>query len=199
MHDRIALFDLDGTLADYHGQLVKDIAEINENYFEFPNQWDNLPEWMERQRTLVTSQPGWWRNLPKFELGFRILNMILHKTDCEIHILTKGPTSKPFAWKEKVEWVQENIDRDVPITITTDKGLVYGKILVDDWPGYIDRWLEWRPRGLVIMPAHPYNEKYKHPNVIRFDGKNMEEVEIRVLQRTQKDGSGCASNLDLII
>jgi hypothetical protein len=59
---------------------------------------------------------------------------------------------------------------DVDITITRDKGLVYGLVLVDDWPKYILRWLKWRPRGLVIMPASTSNEKFKHPQVIRYDG-----------------------------
>lgn len=53
---------------------------------------------------------------------------------------------------------------------------VHGKILVDDWPPYITRWLEWRPRGLVIMPTQKHNAEYTHPQVIRYDGENIEEV-----------------------
>tara|TARA_Y100000310_G_C20512920_1_gene729762 strand:+ start:436 stop:588 length:153 start_codon:yes stop_codon:yes gene_type:complete len=49
------------------------------------------------------------------------------------------------------------------MTITEDKGIVYGKVLVDDYPCYIKRWLENRPRGLVIMPAHSYNRDFEHP------------------------------------
>ena len=60
--------------------------------------------------------------------------------------------------------------KNVKITMTEDKGLVYGKILVDDFPEYIERWLQWRPRGLVIMPAHEHNEQFKHPNIIRYRG-----------------------------
>jgi len=37
------------------------------------------------------------------------------------------------------------------------KSLVYGKVLVDDWPDYYLPWLGVRPRGLVTVPAHPWN------------------------------------------
>lgn len=64
------------------------------------------------------------------------------------------------------------------ITITRDKGLVYGKVLVDDYPGYIERWLKWRKNGLVIMPASKSNKDFKHEQVIRYDGSNLEEVSL---------------------
>ena len=62
------------------------------------------------------------------------------------------------------------------VIITRDKGLVYGKILVDDYPGYVERWLEWRPRGTVIMPANEENKNFSHQNVIRYDGSNLNEI-----------------------
>ena len=59
---------------------------------------------------------------------------------------------------------------DAQVTITEDKGLVYGKVLFDDWPNYITRWLKWRKRGLVLMLDHPWNQSFFHPNVIRIKG-----------------------------
>lgn len=29
-----------------------------------------------------------------------------------------------------------------------------------------------RPRGLAIMPDHPYNRDFEHENVIRYDGSD---------------------------
>jgi hypothetical protein len=69
------------------------------------------------------------------------------------------------------------------VTITHDKGLVYGAVLVDDWPDYILKWLEHRPRGLVIMPAHDHNAGFTHHNVVRYDGTNIDEVKARMFAR----------------
>ena len=52
------------------------------------------------------------------------------------------------------------------VTVTHDKGLVYGKVLFDDYPPYIERWLEHRPRGKVLMLETPYNRSFSHPNVL---------------------------------
>jgi hypothetical protein len=45
--------------------------------------------------------------------------------------------------------------------------LVYGKVLYDDFPPYILRWLEWRPRGKVLMLDAQHNRDFTHPNVFR--------------------------------
>ena len=96
-------------------------------------------------------------------------------------MLTKGPVSKPPAWAEKVQWFDRHLKGLAEgITTTHDKGLIYGKVLVDDWPAYIGRWLEWRPRGLAILPAHPHNEGFAHPNAIRYDGTNLDAVRERL-------------------
>ena len=97
------------------------------------------------------------------------------------NILTKGPKHCPNAWKEKVEWCHEELFKStltmrrlwqrekwsLDIHIVSDKAIVYGKMLVDDYPPYVEAWLKHRPRGLVFMPAHKYNEDFTHPNVIR--------------------------------
>jgi len=92
-------------------------------------------------------------------------------------ILTKGPRSKPLAWSEKVQCIQEHFGEDVPIDIVgKDKAGTYGRILVDDYPKYMLGWLDHRPRGLGIMPAQPCNQGFEHPNVIIYDGNNSEQV-----------------------
>ena len=48
--------------------------------------------------------------------------------------------------------------------------------MVDDYPDYMSSWLNQRSRGLGIMPAHYYNQDFLHPNVIRFDGNNLDQV-----------------------
>jgi 5'(3')-deoxyribonucleotidase len=177
--DNIALFDLDGTLCDYDKAIITDYNKIKSNgdpeYESFSKKIQSNSALKERIR-LIRNQPGWWTNLEKYKPGFDILNLA-KDLGFSINILTKSPGSSPNAWTEKYKWIKRNLaDYNVNVTISDDNGIVYGKILVDDYPEYIVSWLANRPRGLVIMPAHPWNEDFKHNNVIRYDGKNLGQV-----------------------
>jgi FMN phosphatase YigB (HAD superfamily) len=173
----IVLVDMDGTLCDHDGAMKRDYERLrspNEPpYASFFD--DNAPEYIRNRIRMIRNQPGWWENLEELKFGFDILDLA-RKLGFKIHILTKGPHSSPNAWTEKVKWARKHVG-DADITITEDKGLVYGKILVDDYPKYIERWLEWRPRGLVIMPIQDHNRDFNYPNVIPYDGSNLKEVE----------------------
>lgn len=179
--DRIALFDLDGTLVDYDQRLRVDLQRIASPWDPpIENLYENLPPYIEARRHVITSQAGWWLGLDPFRLGWDVLEVV-KELGFRIVILTKAPFGKPMAWTEKVQWCDQHLKGHIEgITMTHDKGLVYGKVLVDDFPAYVERWLEWRPRGLVIMPAHPHNEGFTHPNVIRYDGTNLPEVRARL-------------------
>lgn len=176
----VALFDLDGSLADYVSALVRDMNELaspedkkltEANLYSLENKHPHLRNRMR----LIKRQPDWWLNLAPIPAGMKALQ-IAKEIGFNIHILTKGPKKASIAWKEKLEWCQLHIDEEVDVHVTSDKGLVYGKVLYDDFPDYMDSWLEYRPRGLGIMPVTPYNKKYKNPNVVKWDGKNVEEL-----------------------
>ena len=175
--EKVALFDLDDTLADYDGQLIKDLRRIASPFEpELTNLNRGEFDYVEARRHMITSQVGWFRNLPKFKLGWDILEMV-RTLGFDVMICTKGPNSKPASWTEKLQWCQEHLkDQIAGVTITSDKGLIYGRVLVDDFPDYIESWLKYRPRGLVIMPAHSKNVDFTHPNVVRYDGHNAREV-----------------------
>jgi 5'(3')-deoxyribonucleotidase len=181
--NRIALFDLDGTLADYDGQLLKDLQRIASPHEPPPLLYQDIP-YIEARRHVITSQCGWFRNLPKFKLGWDVLE-IAKEIGYSISILTKAPYRKHAAWSEKVEWCAEHLEDYYidGVTIAHDKGMVYGALLVDDWPEYIESWLKYRPRGLVIMPANDHNAGFNHPNVVRYDGSNLVEVRTRMTTR----------------
>jgi 5'-nucleotidase len=179
---KIALFDMDGTLADYDGQLLKDLQRLASEYEPPPVLYSDAP-YLEARRQVITSQVGWWIKLSKFQLGWDVLE-VAKEIGYSISVLTKGPARKHTAWAEKVEWCNHHLAGYIDgVTIAYDKGLVYGAVLVDDWPDYIKSWLEHRPRGLVIMPAHDHNAGFTHPNVVRYDGTNIDEVRIRMLAR----------------
>jgi len=170
----VGLIDMDGTLCDYQGALARDLEALRAPNEPPVADGDDTPAWLRARENVVRRQPGWWRNLSQLQLGFDVLAE-LRALSFEIHVLTKGPLSTPSAWTEKLEWCQQHLP-GVPVTITMDKGLVYGKVLVDDYPPYVERWLTWRPRGLVVLPAQPWNAGFTHKNAIRYDGRNLAEV-----------------------
>ena len=185
----IALMDMDGTLCDYDGAMQRDLAKLaspNEEY-EITGYGQQHPDYIWERMKLIKSRGEWWENLPQLKLGFDILN-ILKKLNFQISILTQGPKENPIAWSHKVSWCMKNVP-DLDITITRDKGLVYGKVLVDDYPEYIERWLKWRPRGFVIMPAQKWNENFVNDKVLRYNGENLNEVQ-NLLEKIKDRKSG---------
>lgn len=172
----IALFDLDGTLADYELRMRRDLRRIaapGEPAFALHDR--DAPRYFGARLDLIKSQPGWWCGLPRLELGFDILN-IARELDFHIEVLTNGPHNTPAAWMEKVQWAQRHIDKAVKVTVTEDKRHSYGHVLVDDTPEYLLAWLDHHPHGWGVAPAQPSNEGFAHPRVIRFDGSNLAAV-----------------------
>lgn len=183
MPSKIALFDMDGTLFDHDKAVITDLLpmcspeEIRQYNINYESDIRILSKMLHFDARIDTirRQAGWWRKLEKFKLGWDVLQIAKTLFCCQI--LTKGPKSKPYAWTEKVQCIQDHFGDEMSIDIVgRGKGGTYGRVLVDDYPNYIKQWLEWRPRGLVIMPAHNYNKDFQHENVIRYDGTNLPEV-----------------------
>ena len=173
----VALFDMDGTLCDYEKSLLEKLEEFrspNEPIWSSPVK-DDAPEYIKRRADMIRHSEEWWTNLPKLQLGWDVLG-IAKELGYKIMILTQGPKANPFSWSGKKMWIDKHLGQDVDLTITRDKGLVYGRVLVDDFPKYIERWLTWRTRGVVIMPANDSNLNFSHSQVTRYNGSNLEEV-----------------------
>ncbi len=182
----IALFDLDGTLADYDQSMRERLRAMmapgeTVSYVHS----DEEPPHIHARRSAVSKDPAFWHGLKIYQPGMDIWNLT-KELGFRHKILTKGPTSSLVAWTAKAEWVQEHLGKEIGISVTTDKSGEYGRILCDDWPSYILGWLEHRPRGLVVMPSHPWNQDFTHPQVIRytggkFDAGNIAEVRERII------------------
>ena len=128
------------------------------------------PEHVRERIRAVRGNPGFWINLPVLSAGFDVLEEA-HRIGFQIEVLTKGPRHTPIAWMEKLQWCDRHLAAfPHQVTITMDKGLVYGRVLVDDFPDYILRWLRWRKRGTVILPDQPWNRGFEHPQVYRYSG-----------------------------
>ena len=164
----IALVDMDNTLCDYNSVMERDMGLLRSpQELEIPVGKPKL-EYLKAREELIRRQPGWWVGLPKLRAGFQILSEI-RRLKFDVHILTKGPWRSSNAWTEKVEWCRKHVP-GIPLTITQEKSLVYGRVLVDDWPPYIEPWLRVRPRGLVVMPAHWWNQGVEDKRIFRFTG-----------------------------
>lgn len=176
---KIVLVDLDGTLANYTKAMERDLEAIRSpeetGPLIFNHSSEREPGFYRERVKMIRSQPGWWLNLERLLDGWHIYNIAVG-IGFTPHILTKGPRSNPTAFTEKVQWCQKHLGYDVRITISGDKSLVYGRVLIDDYPPYVEGWLNTRPRGLAILPQQPWNEGFEHPNAIRYDVENHDEV-----------------------
>ena len=180
MNEKVCLFDMDGTLAGYAQQLALEfnlIKHPSEKHYTFEDfgQHGKAEAFFENRRHYISEHGSFWEKLPPLEDGFEIFEMC-KQIGFRPMVLTQGPSSKPEAWSHKIKWCQKYLP-NVDVTITRDKGLVYGRVLVDDWPDYAIRWLQHRPRGLVIMPARPWNQNISHPNILRVDALNFNEAQ----------------------
>jgi 5'(3')-deoxyribonucleotidase len=178
-HDAIMLWDMDGCLADYDEAMERELSAMrspDETWEGRAHDIANSPgsEWMRNRIALVRRRPGFWRELKPLRAGFELVTAA-KKFNFENHVLTKGPSKAVNAWSEKAEWCAQHVP-DFHIHMSQKKSLVYGKVLVDDWPGYFMPWLEVRPRGLVIAPKWPWNETYEHNNLVHYDGTNINEI-----------------------
>jgi len=176
----IALVDLDGTVADYDLAMKESMEPLWAPDEERADLHSWHPPHVRARVNLVRSQPGWWRNLKPLKRGFEIIEL-LRKHKFRLMVLTQGPKTTNNSWTEKKEWCDEYLE-DASVTISQDKGMVYGKLLFDDFPAYATKWLKHRPRGLVIMNEHPWNKDFKHPQVVKYSGNNINEVEQRILE-----------------
>lgn len=172
---KIALFDLDGTMADYDAALRKHLEPLMSPDEEMPESFhDDVPDHIKARINALRQVPGWWRSLQVIPDGKWLL-IQARQVGFECHVLTKGPSSSDNAWTEKYQWCRANCPTAL-VTVTEDKSNIYGTLLVDDYPPYIEAWLEHRPRGLVIMPAQPWNQDFGHERVLRFS-RNFDEAQ----------------------
>jgi len=177
--DNIALFDMDGTICDYVGSMLLELEKLRGPREPFVDPFhirdDDRYKHLWNRMDLIKADENWWANLPKLQLGLDVMEEA-KRLGYFCEILTQAPRKNPAALAGKLKWILANMDENTDFTLTRNKSRHYGRVLVDDFPGYVEPWLDQRPRGLAIMPSNDYNLEFAHPQVIRYDGSNIEEV-----------------------
>src|SRR5690606_14977619 len=101
-------------LFDYEGKLISDLNDLaSPGEPKITDLWyfENEYAYLKKRMDLIKSQPGWWANLPIITAGLEIFHLTKNLGyNCQI--LTKGPSSKPIAWKEKVEAIHNHFGSD---------------------------------------------------------------------------------------
>jgi len=163
----IALIDLDGSVADMSTALITNLNRMRSpnEMVVFPEDLENPPEWMDARMDYIKQHPGFWQNLERIPEGFLVLDL-MRQFGFSLNVLSKGPRKAINAWTEKAIWCQQHIP-DAGVQVVTSKQHTYGRVLFDDYPQYIEQWLKYRPRGTVLMLDQPWNQHFKHPNVVR--------------------------------
>lgn len=176
--NKIALFDMDGVLCDYEKQLAEDLEKLRAPCEKQIKEvfGKDIPPHVKNRMHLIKNNTSWWASLPKYKLGWDIFKLA-KKIGFRTIILSKNPGYNPEALTGKKIWVENNMGKDMEVILTADKGVVYGRILVDDYPEFAKRWLEHRPNGIVIMPESSLNKSFKHPQVIKYNGRNIKQVQ----------------------
>ena len=180
MEERIALFDMDGTIADYDFQMRNDLKKLGNELLP-DNLHGNVPAWLAERKRIIGSQSGWWRNLPEIKSGMEIMDFCT-EVGFRIHILTQGPYHNRIAWGEKFDWCDTHVSPIAPdyvLSVTREgKGGQYGRLFVDDYPPFMEAWLKHRPRGLGLMPINSENKSFSHPQVVKYDVNDWRSPEL---------------------
>lgn len=179
LNEKVALFDMDGTICDYVGAMKAELEKLrapNEPIIDPFQVGDSLEyQYLWNRMELIKLDENWWASLPKYQLGFDVLEMT-KELGYHNEILTQAPKTNPAALSGKLRWIIKHLGKDFDFTMTRNKSRHYGRVLVDDYPGYVVPWLAKRPNGVVIMPKNTYNCDFKYERVIMYDGTNKDEV-----------------------
>ena len=181
----IALIDMDGTIADYYSAIRTGLEKLaSPNEPTIPIDIHKCPTWLENRIDLIKSQDGFWRNLPPIKEGLLVVK-ILDQLGYTNIVLTKGPNRTRSAWTEKAQWCDEHMKGSALVMVDAKtpeehKALVYGRVLFDDFPAYVEAWLKVRPRGKVIMLERSYNKDFKHDRVLKIGNSAFNKLGLEI-------------------
>lgn len=155
----IILVDVDGVVAQFYQSMLKHVSRIaavrfygNEKlanslrYSDVTTYWcyDQMPEEHVRIAKEVTSQDGFWQNLPEVPLAVEAINK-LHKQHTVIFV-THPTTTCPTWAAARLQWLQRRFPWVTPdsLIVTAAKQYVDGDVLIEDAAHNLESWLNER-------------------------------------------------------
>lgn len=162
MEGRIALFDMDGTLFDHDAQMRADLERIASPGETIPEILHDCEDipWMKARFDLIRRQPGGGGTCP-----------ILNSVGMFYRFASVLAFVAIFSLRVRSPIRMPGLKRWSASTITWD-----GTFPSTSW--------------LAIMPDHPYNRDFQHPNVIRYAGQEDMPLVEKVLQAVYDRKSG---------
>lgn len=105
--EKIALFDMDGTLANYDEGVRHGLAKISSPTDPPITVHDRAAApWLVERLNMVRHQRDWWLNLGVLEQNMRVLRAA-QEIGFKIHILTKGPPQHAVRLDREIALVSE--------------------------------------------------------------------------------------------
>jgi 5'-nucleotidase len=138
----IILVDMDNTLAEFDGGLLKEWRRLYPHEFYVPleerrtfHPHKDYPEHLQDQMYKLCHSQGFIRNLPPTPGGIEAVNAMLDAGH-DVRFCTSHLFEYDYCVVEKYQWVEAHfgapyVDR---IILTRDKTLIRGDMLIDDKP-----------------------------------------------------------------
>lgn len=133
----IVFLDLDNVLADFDNS--PDIPEADKEQYNHPNIY----------------KKGFFYNLPVMPGAIEFVEKLLKSDKFDLHVLTQPVSGSSHSYRDKVIWVKKYFPQLVnKITMTQDKTMLRGEILIDDNP----KWQEFKGKFILFNYKTPEKE-----------------------------------------
>lgn len=149
--DKIYL-DMDGVLADFDGHF-RNLFGLDPSIFETME--GSVAFW-----ELIYEKPNFFRDLPAFEHLMQVIHLSEQVTNRVVILSSPSRINTPLCMIQKREWIDKHLGKHFPAIFISDKEKYAGprKILVDDTPKKIDRWVKAGGIGHLFTTVDKYYE-----------------------------------------
>lgn len=181
MPHKIILVDLDGPLADFEGEFLKQWRKQFPNEFFIPFEQrrtfffnDEYPEHLRKEAARVIATAGFFADLSPVPGGVDAIKEMI-ALNHKVVVCTSDIYTNTTGLADKRIWVQKYLGHDFAKTMifTRDKTLVRGNYLIDDKPEITGLLA---PDWTQIIFDQPFNRHITDKARIKMDWSNWKET-----------------------